>query len=179
MTVSFDNVELSELPTPGWLGLGLAALSFSFGSYTLITWPVVGGSLGEPLLLATVGTLFGSYIAYVTASPEVAGTCDNCGRDVEVNASQNKADEAVEVVSTGHPKRMDAGPLSIPVSLHRETHLYCSGSCASADSERRKGAVPATRSPRRPSVEATRADGGIDQTDDQGQLQPETGDSDQ
>lgn len=180
MTVSFDNAELSDLPAPGWLFLGLAAFSFAFGAYTLITWPETGGSLAEPLFLSVSGTVFGSFIAYTTAAPDVAGTCDACGQDVEVNASQNRADEAVEVTSTGHPKRMDVGPLSIPVSLYTDAHLYCSGSCASADSERRRAAVPATSVPpqARPNPEAARADGGVDQTDNQGQLQPETGDSD-
>lgn len=134
--VAVDGVRLSDLSIPGWLGLGLSAVSLGYLARESVGWLVFGGEI-DWLVMGAVGVLFGAAIAYMNGRAECDATCDHCGDRVWAHSGRDGDAEVVEVRSVGSPRRARLGPLSLVVERERMDHVYCSGECAEADSHRR------------------------------------------
>ncbi|QLH83220.1 hypothetical protein [Halosimplex pelagicum] len=123
-----DDARLSDLGIPGMFGLALAV-----GAVVLAVEQGLKGNVTAGIVLGGFLGLIGAGIAHDDATPECDATCAACGERVRSHASRDGVDEFVEVHSSGSPRRISLGPLSVVKEEQTLETVYCSGACAAAD----------------------------------------------
>lgn len=125
LPLEVDDARLSDLGIPGLFGLALAV-----AGVVLAVDQALGGDLVAGVLLGGFLCLLGAAIAHDDATPECETTCDGCGDRVRSHASRDGVDEYVVVHSSGSPRRVSLGPLSVVKEEQTLETVYCSGECA-------------------------------------------------
>ncbi|PSQ06655.1 hypothetical protein BRC92_00350 [Halobacteriales archaeon QS_4_69_31] len=134
--IDADDTRLSDLSPMGVIGFVVAVAGLGWAGLELARFALSGGSTSleaAPFILGGFAFLIGAMIAYEDATPEVSATCDNCGSHVRSHSSRDRVDEYVRVFTSGSPRRLELGPLSIVTETQTLERVYCSGECAAAD----------------------------------------------
>jgi len=140
--IAVDGARRSDLSVKGWFGVGAAATGIGLAGWTLMSWAVAGGEVLPGLAAGLGATLLGGAVAYDSATPEADGVCDHCGERVVTHSSRAGYDEDISVHCSSDPRRGRLGPISAVLERRTAEFRYCSGSCAAADSERRRMKFP-------------------------------------
>ncbi|WP_436931673.1 hypothetical protein [Halosimplex halobium] len=128
LPLEVDDARLSDLGIPGLFGLALAVAGVALG-----VDQALGGDLVAGVLLGGFLCLLGAALAHDDATPECDATCATCGDHVRGHASRDGVDEYVVVHSSGSPRRVSLGPLSVVKEEQTLESVYCSGECAAED----------------------------------------------